>query len=122
MNINQNVDSLCLKIYGKDEYLVKNCPLIRYSRAQEDMEIFGKIFLVIKDIDDVILKILPFEKLKLKRSLKRENSTAYQKSLETKKCERVSSHELNEKFKIEIGQLKFERNGIVQNESETWLR
>ena len=124
LDMNTKSASWCLKFYGKDEYLVKNCPLISYSTVQEDLKLYGKIFLVITKIDDVIMKILPFEKLKLKKSLKRENSVAFEKSLVTKKLRslKVSSQEINEKFRIEIGQLKFEKKFHIQDDSDTWLR
>ena len=123
-NLNEKSESLCLKVYGKDEYLLRNCPLIAYSEVQEDLKIYGKIFLVIKKIDDVIMKILPFEKLKLKRSLKREKSFAFEKSLakRLRSSVKVSSQEINEKFRIEIGQLKFNKNFVIKNGSDTWLR
>ena len=122
--MNTKSANLCFKVYGKDEYLLKNYPLIAYSTVQEDLKLYGKIFLVITKIDDVIMEILPFEKLKLKKSLKRENSVAFEKSLVTKKLRsvKVSSQEINEKFRIEIGQLKFEKNFHIQEDSDTWLR
>ena len=123
--MNEKSESLCLKVYGKDEYLLRNCPLIAYDMIQEDLKKYGKIFLVIKEIDDVIMKILPFEKLKLKKSLKRENSFAFEKSLVTKMLRstvKVSSQEINEKFRIEIGQLKFDKNFVIKSDSDAWLR
>ena len=71
------------------------------------------------------MKIIPFEKLKLRKSLKREKSKAFLKSLETQKLRssvKVSSQEINEKFRIEIGQLKFDKKFHIQDDSETWLR
>ena len=125
LDLNAKSESLCLKFYGKDEYLVNNYPLISYSTVQEDLKLHGKTFLVIKKIDDVIMKIIPFEKLKLRKSLKREKSKAFLKSLETQKLRssvKVSSQEINEKFRIEIGQLKFDKKFHIQDDSETWLR
>ena len=118
-------ESFCLKVYGKDEYLVKNCPLIAYSTLQEDLKIHGKIFLVIKKIDDVIMRILPIKMLKLKRGLQRANTFAFEKSLETKKLRsnvKLSSLDINDKFRIEIGQLKFDQNFNINSDTETWMR
>ena len=124
LDLNAKTESLCFKFYGKDEYLLHNYPLISYSTVQDDLKMHGKTFLVIQKIDDVIMKIIPFEKLKLRKSLKREKSKAFLKSLEIKKLSsvKVSSQEINEKFRIEIGQLKFDKNFHIQDESETWLR
>ena len=124
LDLNAKSESLCFKFYGKDEYLLHNYPLISYSTVQDDLKMHGKTFLVIQKIDDVIMKIIPFEKLKLRKSLKREKSKAFLKSLEIKKLSsvKVSSQEINEKFRIEIGQLKFDKNFHIQDESETWLR
>ena len=125
LDLKEKSERLCLKFYGKDEYLLNNYPLISYSTVQEDLKTHGKTFLVIKKIDDVIMKIIPFEKLKLRKSLKRENTKSFLKSLETKKLRssvKVSSQEINEKFKIAIGQLKFDKSFHIQDDSETWLR
>ena len=114
-------ENYCLKVLGKEEYLVEECPITQYASVLEDVVKMKKAFLVLKKKDDVITKIASddvyakLNKEAKRNSVERRVSMAYRKF--TKKVIFVSSVELDDKFMLEIGTLKLNRN-IITTETD----
>lgn len=123
LEIKHDRKNLCLKMYGKEEYLIKEYYLSKYASIQEDISNYGKLCLVVKVIDEVIMKLKPFVKIKTGSQIKRSNTTAFGYSQRRKKDLTVSSLELEDNFKIEIGSLKYvDSFEGLPSDSSPWLR
>ena len=94
-------ENYCLKVLGKEEYLVEECPIVQYISILEDVVNTKKAYLVLKKKDDIIMKIASddiytklFKEAKMK-GVERRVSMAFRKFNKKNLC--VSSVDLNDK-------------------------
>ena len=114
LNVKKSDSILCLKIYGREEYLIKELPLSQYKFIYGDDSENKKIYLVLKDIDSVVMKLKKNgDLMKIREGSKkpRRGSTAFRRTIEMREKqilqnETVSSIRMEDTFKIGIGQLK----------------
>eukprot|EP00092_Neocalanus_flemingeri_P011672 GFUD01012577.1.p1 GENE.GFUD01012577.1~~GFUD01012577.1.p1 ORF type:complete len:1133 (+),score=268.09 GFUD01012577.1:126-3524(+) len=111
-----NIQNYCLKVFGKEEYLVEERPVCHYISILDDVLNIKKAFLVLKKKDDIIMKIASDDVYtKLAKDIKitgvnRRVSMAFKKFNNKSIGTSVTSVELKDKFMVEIGQLKLNRN------------
>ena len=99
----------CLKIYGREEYLVSERPLLSYTSIVEDIDNSMKTFLVMMNIDEVVdslMKVNTHENFLNNQTLRRiDSDSSSQIPQKINQCQ-ISSVEMKDHFIVEIGQLK----------------
>ena len=121
LDLEKDKSNFCLKILGREEFLSKDEVSIKnYSNIFTDSSC-SEIFLVLCYLRNKVEDYASLETLKKPEKRERKNTLAYNSYQKKRKSVTVKSTEIEDNFKIEIGQLKIHKESC-NNIENTWLR